>query len=73
MPRPPHCAPAVAQMSGTVFAPTARFDSVSRPAVPLHVGDTWIPPFEGGRMEEGRLIVVEDVGLGSADVGVYPR
>ncbi len=54
MPRPPHCAPAVAQMPGTVFAPTARFDSVSRPAVPLHVGDTWIPPFEGGRMQDLR-------------------
>ena len=55
-PRPPECAPAVAEMPGAVFSPIQRqLESGSRDIVPLHVGDTWLEPFEGGRMESLRV------------------
>ena len=55
MPRPPHCAPAVARMPGAVFSPIAtQLDAAGADLVPLHVGDTWLEPFEGARMEDLR-------------------
>ena len=51
MPRPPHCAPAVASIPGGVYAPSAGPREVSS-ACPLNVGDTWVEPFAGGRMED---------------------
>ena len=55
-PRPPRCAPAVAGMPGAVFSPIQRqLESGSQRIVPLHVGDTWLEPFEGGRMESLRV------------------
>ena len=55
MPRPPRRAPAVDGMPGAVFSPKARaLDAGEAGAVPLHVGDTWMEPFEGGRMEDLR-------------------
>jgi N-succinyldiaminopimelate aminotransferase len=42
-------------MPGAVFSPIARqLDARSSGAVPLHVGDTWLAPFAGGRMEDLR-------------------
>jgi N-succinyldiaminopimelate aminotransferase len=42
-------------MPGAVFAPVARRLADLRSAVcPLHVGDTWLQPFEGSRMEDLR-------------------
>ena len=53
MPRPPNCAPSVARMPGAVYSPVAkRFDAQAAGLVPLHVGDTWMEPFAGGRMED---------------------
>ncbi|MCZ6463646.1 MAG: pyridoxal phosphate-dependent aminotransferase [Proteobacteria bacterium] len=53
MPRPPHFAPALADIPGAVYSPFAdRLRDHPGPLFPLHVGDTWMEPFEGGRMED---------------------
>ncbi len=40
-------------MPGSVFSPRAeRNDAGGIQACPLNVGDTWLQPFEGGRMED---------------------
>ena len=53
MPRPPHSTSAVANMPGRVFSPVGqRLTPAEAPPVPLNVGDTWMEPFEGGRMED---------------------
>jgi aspartate/methionine/tyrosine aminotransferase len=55
VPRPPRCADAVARMSGDVFSPRATHTAAGTPdAVPLNVGDTWLTPLEGARMEDLR-------------------
>ncbi len=43
-------------MPGAVFSPVQQlFDASDRRIVPLHVGDTWLEPFEGARMEDLRV------------------
>ena len=55
MPRPPRCAPSVGEMPGAVVSPIARqLDALAGSLVPLHVGDTWLEPFAGARMEDLR-------------------
>ena len=55
MPRTPPFAPAAMGMPGAVFSPIAdRMQQVPGGVCPLHVGDTWMPPFDGGRMEDLR-------------------
>lgn len=51
MPRPPHAAPAVEAIPGSVYSPGQPSDR-ARAACPLNVGDTWMDPFEGGRMQD---------------------
>ncbi len=53
MPKPgaERAAAAVAALPGAVYTP---FDLTSRQAIPLHVGDTFLEPFEGARMESLR-------------------
>jgi N-succinyldiaminopimelate aminotransferase len=42
-------------MPGAVFSPIARqLDALAGELVPLHVGDTWLEPFAGARMEDLR-------------------
>ncbi len=42
-------------MPGAVFSPKAgRLAAEAPGAVPLHVGDTWLEPFEGARMQDLR-------------------
>jgi N-succinyldiaminopimelate aminotransferase len=42
-------------MPGAVFSPIARrLDELAGELVPLHVGDTWLEPFCGARMEDLR-------------------
>lgn len=53
MPRPLRAVPAVDSMPGAVYAPAGN-DSDSTAACPLNVGDTWMDPFVGGRMEDLR-------------------
>jgi N-succinyldiaminopimelate aminotransferase len=43
-------------MPGAVFSPVAkRIDAVPGSVCPLHVGDTWMEPFAGARMEDLRV------------------
>jgi N-succinyldiaminopimelate aminotransferase len=53
MPRAPRVVPAVAEMPGAVYSPLGeRLRTHVGPIHPLHVGDTWRDPFDGGRMED---------------------
>ncbi|HVF59433.1 MAG TPA: pyridoxal phosphate-dependent aminotransferase [Thermoanaerobaculia bacterium] len=53
MPRPPHTAAAVAEIPGAVYSALADRAARYRGEVfPLHVGDTWMEPAEGCRMED---------------------
>ena len=62
MPRAPHRARQVDAMPGAVFSPIARhLGERAGEIVPLHVGDTWMEPFTGGRMED--LHVAEHPGM----------
>jgi N-succinyldiaminopimelate aminotransferase len=49
-------------MPGAVYSPIAkRLDAQAAGLVPLHVGDTWMEPFAGGRMED--LSVADHPGM----------
>src|SRR6185295_15859806 len=53
MPRHPHVAPSVAAMSGSVYSNVLhRLANFRGEVVPLSVGDTWMEPPEGARMED---------------------
>jgi len=55
MPRPPHFDPSVLDMPGAVYSPLAsRVRHHPGPLYPLHVGDTWMEPCEGARMQDLR-------------------
>jgi N-succinyldiaminopimelate aminotransferase len=55
MPRPPGFVPEVRAIPGAIYSPFADEASRRRDRVfPLHVGDTWLEPFEGVRMEDLR-------------------
>ena len=55
MPRPPRFAPTTEAMPGAVFSPIAgRMREVPGGVCPLHIGDTWMEPFTGGRMQDLR-------------------
>jgi N-succinyldiaminopimelate aminotransferase len=62
MPRHPEVAPSVAQIGGSVFSALAhRLATFPGETYPLHVGDTWLEPPEGCRMED--LTVAEYPGM----------
>jgi aspartate/methionine/tyrosine aminotransferase len=62
MPRHPHFSPAVADISGAVYSALAhRLASFPGEVYPLHVGDTWMEPPAGCRMED--LTVAEWPGM----------
>ncbi len=62
MPRFPNVAPSVAAIPGSVYSAFARPRAGSSGEVyPLHVGDTWMEPPEGCRMED--LSVAEFPGM----------
>jgi aspartate/methionine/tyrosine aminotransferase len=53
MPRHPHFSPSVAGISGSVYSALAhRLASFKGEVYPLHVGDTWMEPPAGCRMED---------------------
>ena len=53
VPRPPAVAPAVAALRGGVFSRLAhRIAQLDGEVYPLHVGDTWLEPLAGGRMQD---------------------
>jgi N-succinyldiaminopimelate aminotransferase len=56
MPRPPHTASSVADIPGAVYSALAdRLAHYRGEVYPLHVGDTWMEPPEGCRMEDLRV------------------
>lgn len=56
MPRHPALSPSVAEITGAVYSRLARkLAEASGPIYPLHVGDTWMEPPEGCRMEDLRV------------------
>jgi len=62
MPRHPHFSSAVDDISGAVYSALAhRLASYRGEVYPLHVGDTWMEPPEGCRMED--LSVAEYPGM----------
>ncbi len=53
MPRFPTPSPTTAQMPGAVFSKLAhKIAAMEGELFPLHVGDTWMEPVEGSRMED---------------------
>lgn len=62
MPRHPHYSPSVQHIAGAVYSALAhRLGSHQGEVYPLHVGDTWMEPAEGARMED--LKVAEYPGM----------
>lgn len=62
MPRPPQVSPSVSSMQGSVYSMLAhRLEQRTGEVYPFHVGDTWMEPAEGCRMED--LTVAEHPGL----------
>jgi aspartate/methionine/tyrosine aminotransferase len=56
MPRHPHYSPSVQHIAGSVYSALAhRLASHKGEVYPLHVGDTWMEPAEGARMEDLRV------------------
>jgi aspartate/methionine/tyrosine aminotransferase len=56
MPRYPQAAPSVAAIPGSVYNALAhRLETFAGEVYPLHVGDTWMEPAEGCRMEDLRV------------------
>jgi N-succinyldiaminopimelate aminotransferase len=62
MPRPPHVAANIAAMSGSVYSSLIhRLANFDGEVFPFHVGDTWMEPAEGCRMQD--LTVEEFPGM----------
>ena len=62
MPRHPAVSPTIAQLRGGVFSRLAhKIAGLQGERYPLHVGDTWMEPMEGARMED--LTVAEHPGM----------
>ncbi|MGH9380006.1 MAG: pyridoxal phosphate-dependent aminotransferase [Thermoanaerobaculia bacterium] len=55
MPRYPDIAPSVAAVRGSVYSALARRPASGVEPIPLHIGDTWMEPPEGCRMEDLRV------------------
>ena len=54
MPRPPGRAASIDRIPAAVFSPAGAPLGDVRDVIPLHVGDTWLPPLAGARMEDLR-------------------
>lgn len=53
MPRCPHIAPTIAGMTGTVYSSLVhRLRTFEGEVYPFHIGDTWMEPAAGTRMED---------------------
>lgn len=61
MPRYPQIAPSVVAMRGSVYSAFQKTIEDDRQYIPLHIGDTWMEPPEGCRMED--LTVAEHPGM----------
>ena len=62
MPRPPQLSPAATSIKGSVYSPVLhRLAAYQGEVYPLHVGDTFLEPPEGCRMED--FTVAEHPGM----------
>ena len=52
MPKFPQIAPAANAVRGGVYSGLTRKPASGRPPVPLHIGDTWMEPAKGCRMQD---------------------
>lgn len=60
-------------MAGAVFSRLAhKIAAIEGPVFPLHVGDTWLPPFDAGRMENLRHEDWPDIHRYSSPQGIAP-
>jgi N-succinyldiaminopimelate aminotransferase len=57
MPKCPEIAPAAVAVRGSVYSGLTRRPDSGKPPVPLHIGDTWMEPAVGCRMQD---LVVDD-------------
>lgn len=57
MPNYPDIAPSATAVRGSVYSVSTRKPAPGAPPVPLHIGDTWMEPAEGCRMQD---LKVED-------------
>ena len=56
MPRFPRVAPSVAEIEGSIYTALAhKLSTYQGEVYPLHIGDTWMEPAEGLRMEDLRV------------------
>src|SRR5688500_16553862 len=56
MPRHPRIAPSLAGIKGSVYSALGqRLETFTGETYPLHIGDTWMEPAEGCRMEDLRV------------------
>jgi len=73
VPRYPDGTVAVAAMPGSVYSPSARrHDAVGSKSCPLNVGDTWLQPFTGGRMQDLSADDYPELNRYSATQGISP-
>lgn len=73
MPRPPRFVPEVEAMPGAVYAPvSAGSEGPPGRVCPLNVGDTWLEPFVGGRMEDLRASEHPGLNRYSSTHGIPP-
>ena len=69
MPRHPIFSPSVLDIAGAVYSSLAhRLATYQGEVYPLHVGDTWMEPAEGCRMED--LKVAEHPGMVTAKTSI---
>jgi N-succinyldiaminopimelate aminotransferase len=60
-------------MPGSVYSPRAARETATQVrACPLNVGDTWLQPFEGGRMEDFRASDYPELNRYTATRGIAP-
>lgn len=52
MPRFPAIAPSAQSVRGGVYSGLTRRPASGREPIPLHIGDTWLPPADGCRMQD---------------------
>jgi N-succinyldiaminopimelate aminotransferase len=73
VPRPPKPSQTAAALSAAVFSPLAgRAAAAPGPVYALHVGDTWLEPWEGARMEAQRVAEHPGMHRYCATAGIPP-
>ncbi len=70
MPRAPHRSSVASSVSGSVFSALAhKLNQFDGEVYPLHVGDTWLDPMEGARLEDFHSAEMRGLNRYSSTVG----